>query len=202
MAQTFLTVVCTCVAFVWTCAALAWACVRFGRVRPAYAGAGGALSTLRRASAGVRAAAVPIGARPLEGRPCPVASSACAWSILGTSTRTDRSTLNRKHPTNPAEPSPRSGAVSLRRATVRTACAAAALILAAVMVQSTALAGPLSPPLGPAASTQKALAEIGLRTAVNAANTPGIEIAANNVDGPIIDRSAAAAAGPHANFTH
>lgn len=48
-----------------------------------------------------------------------------------------------------------------------------ALTLAGVIVPSAALAGPLSPPIGPVTSTQKTLAEIEPRIAVNATNTPG-----------------------------
>lgn len=50
---------------------------------------------------------------------------------------------------------------------------ALALLVAAVVAPSRALAGPLSPPLGPVASTQKDLAEIEPRIAINADNTPG-----------------------------
>ncbi|MBL0870391.1 MAG: right-handed parallel beta-helix repeat-containing protein [Phycisphaerales bacterium] len=46
------------------------------------------------------------------------------------------------------------------------------------------LAGPLSPPLGPVASTSKPLAEIEPRTAVNATNTPGDTTAVHVISQP------------------
>ncbi len=89
------------------------------------------------------------------------------------STSTARPTLNRDRETNRAEPSTRCGALCRRRVTWRAACAALVLTHAGVIVQSAALAGPLSPPIGPVTSTQKTLAEIEPRIAVSATNTPG-----------------------------
>ncbi|MDP1661323.1 MAG: hypothetical protein Q8L55_05350, partial [Phycisphaerales bacterium] len=45
--------------------------------------------------------------------------------------------------------------------------------LAALLLCSVALAGPLDPPAGPVAPTAKPLAEVEPRTAINATNTPG-----------------------------
>jgi parallel beta-helix repeat protein len=72
--------------------------------------------------------------------------------------------------------------------------------LALLLAASVTLAGPLTPPAGPVAGTQKTLAEIEPRTAINAVNTPGDATCLYKITQPgsyYLTASAAAAGNKH-----
>jgi parallel beta-helix repeat protein len=62
----------------------------------------------------------------------------------------------------------------MRTLTIRPRPIATTVLLLTLLPLTQALAGPLDPPAGPIAPTHKTLSEVEPRTAVNAANTPGI----------------------------